>query len=165
MSEPYIGEIRMVGFSFAPNGWALCNGSTLAISQNDALFNLIGTTYGGDGVQTFNLPNLLGRTPIHFSSNIPLGAIAGSETVTLISAQLPPHSHPLRAMNGPASTTTATGVLLASASVNVYTPPTSVVATTTVTTATGGGQPHDNMAPYLCVNFAISLFGVYPSQN
>ena len=165
MSEPFIGEIRLVGFNFAPVGWAFCDGSVVPIDQNSTLFALIGTTYGGDGQQTFALPNLLGRTPIHFNSSFPLSSLGGLESVILTTPQLPQHSHPLAASTAPATTTAASGNLLSGSAATVYVAPTAVAATGAVTTLTGSNQPHDNMAPYLCVNFVISLFGVFPSQN
>jgi microcystin-dependent protein len=168
----YIGEIRIFAGTFAPAGWAFCNGQTMPISENESLFTLIGTTYGGDGQETFNLPNLQGRIPIHQGtalgvSNI-LGEAAGVESVTLTTQQIPVHTH----------------TSLATADVGIGTSPNSqVLAAIPVATATlygtdaplsalndqsvipvGGSQPHENMQPYLCVNFIISLFGLFPNQ-
>lgn len=176
MSSPYIGEIRMFGGNFAPAGWALCQGQLLAISENDALFTLIGTTYGGDGQETFALPDLQGRFPIHMgqgpglANNYIIGETGGAETVTLNVNQIPVHNHPvLAATSGstgsPANalmataTSSATGLRVYSAnavSTNLH--PNSV-------TSAGGSQPHENMQPFLCVNFIISLFGIFPSQT
>ncbi len=173
MGSPYIGEIRMFGGSFAPAGWAFCSGETVAISQNDALFNLIGTTYGGDGQETFNLPDLRGRIPIHagtgpgLSTRI-IGEAAGVESVTLTSQQIPSHSHPLLGSTANGTSTSPSGALPASpTALDLYRPattPASPLAPQAVVPA-GGSQPHDNMAPYLVITFIISLSGIYPSQT
>jgi microcystin-dependent protein len=172
MGQPYIGEIRMVGFNFAPVGWAFCDGSLIPISENDALFNLIGTTYGGDGQNTFALPDLRSRIPVHMGTdrqgtNWALGQQAGAETVTLNVPQLPVHSHVASGVksstNGVASPANNTwGGVTAS---NPYTdqPPDSTMNSSSIGPA-GGSQPHDNMMPFLVVNFVISLFGIFPSQ-
>jgi microcystin-dependent protein len=179
MSEPYVGEIRMAGFNFAPVGWAFCNGQLLAISQNPVLFTLIGTTYGGDGQSTFALPNLQGRIPINQGqgpglSPYVIGQLAGSETVTLVAAQLPQHGHSLQANADAASTANPTGDYLAQAripslpsgGVPVYAPASAAAAMNAGAIApSGASQPHDNMMPFQCVNFIISLFGVFPTQN
>jgi microcystin-dependent protein len=170
MAEPYIGEIRMVGFSFAPIGWAFCDGALQAIDQNTALFTLIGTFYGGDGVQTFGLPNLQGRVPIHQGSNqgtsFVIGERAGSETITLTTNQLPAHNHALQASTTAGNSNSPGGNLQAATqSVNAYVPPTAITAMTSVSTGAGGSQPHENMQPYLVVNFIIALFGIFPSQS
>ena len=167
MSQPFIGEIRMFGGNFAPAGWALCQGQTLAISDNDVLFNLIGTTYGGDGQQTFNLPNLQGRLPMHQGSSFFVGQSAGVETVTLTVQQLPIHNHPLSASVNNAQGNTVTGNVVGQVgATQIYreNPAASPMAAQACT-FTGGNQPHDNMQPYLCVNFIISLFGIFPSQT
>jgi microcystin-dependent protein len=169
MSQPFVGEIRMVGFNFAPVGWAFCDGSTQSIDQNTALFQLIGTTYGGDGTTTYNLPNLLGRLPIHQgidTSGNPyvLGQISGTETVTLTTQQIPSHNHPLQAASSAATMTNPTALTLAASNVDVYVTPTSPTATIDASTLSGGSQPHDNLMPFLCINFIISLFGIFPSQ-
>jgi microcystin-dependent protein len=169
MGQPYIGEIRMFGGNFAPAGWALCDGQLLSISENDALFNLIGTTYGGDGESTFALPDLRGRVPVHEGSGYVPGQTAGVEEVTLTVGQIPPHNHGLMGSANNATTTSPTGnVPGTSAEVTVFpygkdNPPTTL-ATQSVSSA-GGSQPHDNFQPYICVNFIISLFGVYPTQS
>ena len=169
MSSPYVGEIRMGGWNFAPNGWAFCDGSLQAISQNQTLFQLIGTTYGGDGQSTFALPDLRGRLPVHqgtntFGSYI-IGQLAGTETVTLATSQIPSHNHALQGSTSGAASTDPTGQTFAGSSLDVYVPPTSLASTNDSTTSTGGGQPHDNRMPYLCISFVISLFGIFPSQN
>ena len=165
MSQPYIGEVRIVAFTFAPQGWAFCDGSTQSISQNEALYTLLGTTYGGDGQQTFNLPNLLGRVPIHMGGGYVQGALAGTEQVGVIAQQLPVHNHLLAATTAGASSTSPGGNLLATSGVDAYVPPTNVQPMSSNSTATGGYTKHENMMPFLCINYIISLYGVYPSQN
>jgi microcystin-dependent protein len=173
MSEPFVGEIRMFGGNFAPLGWALCQGQTMAIAENEALFQLIGTTYGGDGQQTFNLPDLRGRIPIHQGtgpngSTSVLGQSGGVESVTLTTNQIPMHTHSILASMNNATAVTASGNVLAQTP--SYTPyisgltPNVALAPNSGGPA-GGSQPHDNMAPFLCINFIISLFGIFPTQN
>jgi microcystin-dependent protein len=167
MGQPFVGEIRMFGGNFAPAGWMLCQGQQLAISENDVLFQLIGTTYGGDGQSTFNLPNLQGRLPMHQGSNFIMGQMAGAETVTLTTQQLPIHSHPMAAsLNNAASSTVTGNVVGQVGATQIYreVPAASPMASQACT-PTGGSQPHDNMQPFLCINFIISLFGVFPSQT
>ena len=174
MAQPYVGEIRMFAGNFAPNGWMFCEGATLAISENEVLFQLIGTTYGGDGEETFNLPNLASRVPIHMGTGpdgttYQLGEMAGTEQETLSAQQIPNHTHPLTASNDIATLTTAGGNVLAtpgSATVFPYgtDQPTGPLSPQAITPA-GGSQPHENTQPFLCVNFIISLFGVFPSQT
>ena len=173
MSLPYIGEIRMFGGNFAPAGWAFCEGQLLPISENDALFNLIGTTYGGDGQNTFALPDLRGRLPVHQGTgsdgiSYTLGETGGVESVTLTTAQIPAHTHPLRANNGqPGNAITPAGNFPA-ISLNV-TPfiedATNGFFNAAAISPAGGSQPHENMQPYLCVSFIISLYGVFPPTN
>ena len=170
MSTPYVGEIRLFAGNFAPVGWMFCQGQTLAIAENDVLFNLIGTTYGGDGQQTFMLPDLRGRLPVHQGqgpglSPRALGEKAGTETVRLLTSQLPSHSHAMHASTASASGTTPGGALLAATSAPSYDPGAAATAMAAgAVSSAGGGLPHDNMAPTLVVNYIISLFGVYPSQ-
>jgi microcystin-dependent protein len=170
MSTPYIGEIRMVGFNFAPVDWAFCNGSLLPISQYEALFNLIGTTYGGDGQTTFALPNLQGRIPFHQGSgstgNLVIGESSGTETVTLLANQLPTHTHTLSANSSAGTQPSLAGGFWAQSSLKEYSTesPVHTMAASAVGSS-GGSQPHDNMPPFLTINFVISLFGVYPSQG
>jgi microcystin-dependent protein len=168
---PYVGEIRMFAGTFAPAGWALCNGAPMAISENDILFTLIGTTYGGDGQSTFNLPDLQSRVPLHNGTlnGTPfiLGEAAGVEQVTLSAQTMPVHSHPFMATNDIASTPNPQGnVLGRSSTVNefIITTPT-LAMNAQMLAADGGSQPHTNIQPYLCINFIISLFGVYPSPS
>ena len=169
MANPFVGEIRMFAGTFAPQGWALCDGSVLSIAQNPALFDLIGTTYGGNGQTTFALPDLRGRVPLHQGPAEVIGQVGGSETVTLQPGNIPVHSHALlastNAVSPGAGPTGALGTSTAAAfygSATGNTLPT-VMAANAVTPA-GGGQPHQNMAPFLAVNFIISLFGIFPSQ-
>lgn len=168
MSTPYIGEIRMFGGNFAPVGWLFCNGQSLPIDQYDTLFNLIGTTYGGDGQTSFNLPNLQGRLPLHVGPGYVLGQSAGTETVTLLGNQLPFHNHTYRAVTAGANTNSPAGALPATTSFNIYqntsTAPTTVMNGLGITSA-GGSQPHDNVMPFLAVNFIISTEGIYPSAT
>lgn len=170
MSDPYIGEIRMFAGNFPPSGWALCNGQLLLISENDALFNLIGTTYGGDGQQTFALPNLNGRFPMHFGSGpggttFQLAQTGGADEVTLTANQLPAHTHPV--VTGSAATTaSANGAYPAAWADSPYTTaaPDAALAPQQLA-AQGGSQPHENRQPYLAMTFIISLNGVFPSAN
>ena len=170
MANPFVGEIKLVPYTFAPQGFAFCNGALMAIAQNDTLFNLIGTTYGGDGQNTFALPDLRGRAPVHmgtsnFGTNYVIGELAGTETVTLTVNQLPVHTHdPIQAGVGGNDTGTPVGARVASGGPNVYTA-TNVGGGTMPLASAGGSQPHDNMAPFLVINFVISLFGIFPSQN
>lgn len=173
MAEPYVGEIRLFAGNFAPLGWALCDGSVLSIAENEVLFNLIGTTYGGDGQTTFALPDMRGRVPLHQGAGPNLsprviGQSAGAEQVTVSPAQLPSHNHQLNATTNAASAGSALAGSLtgAAATTNFYgsTPGGGALASQAMLTA-GGSQPHNNMAPFLGLNFIISLFGVFPSQG
>ncbi len=173
MGEPFVGEIRMFGGSFAPAGWAMCQGQTMPISENETLFNLIGTTYGGDGQETFQLPNLSGRAPVHagqgpgISQNYQIGESAGVESVTLTTQTIPIHTHPLLASTNNALDASPTNnVLAAGISTKMYTEDVANQAMNSqAITPIGGNQPHDNMQPYLVITFIISLFGVFPSQS
>jgi microcystin-dependent protein len=169
MSDPYIGEIRMFGGNFAPAGWAFCDGSLIPISENDTLFNLIGTTYGGDGQSTFALPNLQSRVPVHQGAGFVIGQAAGTESETLTVSQIPSHNHNLMGSSSTASSTDPAGNVGARLTVAAVFPygtdnPPQPVSPQAVA-PTGGSQPHNNMQPYLCVNFIISLFGIFPSQT
>lgn len=177
MGQPYVGEIRMFAGNFPPNGWMLCEGAPLPISENDVLFQLIGTTYGGDGEQTFNLPNLASRIPIHMGTGpdgttYQIGEMAGTEQETLSVQQIPNHSHTALATttaqtNSPANATLAS-ITSNQAGVNAYLSgdpdPDTSLHPSTIGPA-GGSQPHENEQPFLCINFIISLFGVFPSQT
>jgi microcystin-dependent protein len=169
VSQPYVGEIRMFAGNFAPAGWMFCEGQLLPISEFETLFNLIGTTYGGDGQSTFQLPDLRGRLPIHQGNGFTLAETGGVEQVTLTVSQIPGHSHPFLGSTDAGATKNVAGNVLATVvagSVYVQQPPTSAAALNAATTgSTGGSQPHDNFQPYLCVDFIISLFGVFPSQT
>jgi microcystin-dependent protein len=165
MSDPYIGEIRMFGGNFAPVGWLLCQGQILSISEYDTLFNLIGTTYGGDGQETFALPNLQSRMPVHAGPNFVLGQVGGAESVTLTTNQLPVHTHaPVGSTN--ANAVSPNGAFWANYANTMYSgqTPAAAMAPNALSPA-GGSQPHDNMSPYLVINFIIAVYGIYPSPS
>ncbi len=167
MSEPFLAEIIMFGGNFAPRGWAKCNGALLAISQNQSLFSLLGTTFGGDGRTTFGLPDLRGRVPVH-PDTINLGQKGGAETVQLNPNELPDHNHKVQAASAAATTGDTAGNVLAQVSIsaNVYGDPTNLVAMNPAAVAdTGGGQSHTNLQPFLAVCFIIALTGIFPSRN
>lgn len=165
MSEPFLSEIKIVSFNFPPKGWALCNGQFLPINQNQALFALLGTTYGGNGQTTFALPNLRGRVPIHMGNGHALGEAAGSTAVTVNIQQLPTHMHGLQSTSQNGATPNPSNAILARVN-NLYTPPSSLTTMNpTSVTSVGGSQPHNNMMPYLTLNFIIALQGIFPSQN
>jgi microcystin-dependent protein len=169
---PYVGEIRMFAGNFAPNGWMFCEGQTLPISENEVLFQLIGTTYGGDGEETFNLPNLASRVPIHMGTGpsgttYQIGEMAGTEQETLTTQQIPVHNHPFMVNTNAGGVNAPNGALLsASPSVQIFLvdSPDNTLNANSLTPA-GGSQPHENTQPFLCINFIISLFGVFPSQT
>jgi microcystin-dependent protein len=170
MSSPFVGEIRMFAGNFAPNGWAFCDGQTIAIAENEVLFQLVGTTYGGDGEETFNLPNLQSRVPIHMGTGpdgttYQIGELAGTEQETLTVQQIPIHTHPVMSVAGAANFADPTGHVLAEADIDAYAPPGAVATMLPSIGPAGGSQPHENVAPFLCINFIISLFGVFPSQT
>jgi len=167
VAQPYVGEIRMFGGNFAPAGWMFCEGQLLPISEYETLFNLIGTTYGGDGQSTFALPDLRGRVPMHMGNGFTLAETGGVETVTLTVSQIPAHSHPYLGTTSSATDANAqnnvvaqTGTFFAYLNVN----PAVAMAPQSVSSV-GGNQPHDNFQPYLCINFIISLFGIFPSPT
>jgi len=162
MSEPFLGETRLFSFNFPPRGWALCNGQLLPINQNQALFSLLGTTYGGDGQTTFALPNLQGRVPMHMGNNHMQGERAGEENHTLITGELPGHTHALRGAE--ALPNTGTGGSLAKTPRYTSSTLSAALAPGSLT-AMGGSQPHSNLQPYLVLNFCIALQGIFPSQN
>lgn len=169
MGTPYVGEIRMFAGNFAPAGWAFCNGQTLAIADNDVLFNLIGTTYGGDGQNTFNLPDLQSRVPVHVGPGFAQAQTGGVETVTLTASQIPSHSHVPQCNSNAGNDQSPANNVWAVSSSNLYSDPTSgppnVNMDPGALQSSGGSQPHDNMVPFLCINFIISLFGIFPSQT
>jgi microcystin-dependent protein len=164
MAEPFLAEIKIVSFNFAPQGWALCNGQLLPINQNQALFALLGTTYGGDGRVNFALPNLQSRVPIHFGDGLIQGQVAGEESHTLIQGEMPTHSHAWQATTANGTTPVPGNGQVLGAFNNGYSSGGSPVSPPLVGTA-GGSQPHDNMQPYLVLNFIIALQGIFPSQN
>ncbi|ACT92585.1 phage tail protein [Dyadobacter fermentans] len=171
MGQPYVGEIRMFAGSFAPAGWAFCSGQTLPISENDVLFQLIGTTYGGDGQETFNLPDLRGRLPLHmgtgkFGNTYQIGESAGTESVTLSTQQIPNHTHSFRASNDIANSGSPNNsVIGVSSSTSVFIADLASEPMKPALSPVGGNQPHENMQPFLCISFIISLFGIFPSQT
>ncbi len=166
MAESYIGEIRLFAGNFPPNGWMFCGGQLLSISEFDTLYNLIGTTYGGDGVTTFALPDLSGRFPMQASTSYLLSEKGGSETVTLTINQIPAHIHTLLSSTLTGNTDNPSGNYLAGNSIKSYGTGTPTVSMGSgAVQSVGGSQPHENMHPFLAVNFIISLYGIYPTQN
>lgn len=166
MSTPFLSEIKIVSFNFAPKGWALCNGQLLPINQNQALFSLLGTTYGGNGQTTFALPNLRGQVPTHMGQGHTLGEQAGSTSVTLNQSQMPQHLHLMQASSQSGNQLTAANGVLANVAAKIYNDPNSLttLAPNSVSNV-GGSQPHNNMMPYLVLNFIIALQGIFPSRN
>ena len=167
MSEPFLAEIKMVGFNFAPRGWAFCDGQILPINQNQSLYSLMGTTYGGDGRTSFGLPDLRSRTPVHKGKSYQLGQKGGAETVTLTAAEIAPHTHTAKASSSAGNHPLPTNNVLASAT-NLYRSPAAATAMAmrsgTITKA-GGGQAHDNVQPFTTLGFCIALQGLFPSRN
>ena len=166
MSQSYVGEIRMFGGNFPPLGWAFCDGQLMPISENETLFNLIGTTYGGDGQETFALPDLRGRFPMHVGPGFGLGQVGGVETVTLTVSQIPNHNHTVLAQSNSGTQASPSNGVWAKSSLNQFSslsPNANMNAG--ALSATGGSQPHDNMPPYLAVSFILSLFGDFPTQS
>ena len=171
MGQPFVGEIRMFGGNFAPVGWMMCEGQTIPITENEVLFQLIGTTYGGDGQSTFNLPDLRGRIPIHMGTGpsgttYQIGESGGNETVTLSQQQIPQHNHGIGASTDIPTSTTPGNNVTGQAAAKIYrTGNPSVTLDPQSIGPAGGSQPHENMQPYTCINFIISLFGIYPSPT
>ena len=169
MAQPYVGEIRMFAGNFAPAGWMFCEGQLLPISENQTLFNLIGTTYGGDGQSTFALPDLRGRLPLHQGNGFILAEMGGAEEITLTVNQIPAHSHPALASTAVAASSNPAGNVAARVTVAGVFPYGTDNPLTTLSPqavgSVGGSQPHTNFQPYLCVDFIISLFGIFPSQT
>lgn len=167
MSECYLGEIRMFAGNYAPENWALCNGQLLSISQNETLFTLLGTTYGGDGQATFALPDLRGRIPISQGNSYLIGQFAGTEEVTLIASQLPAHTHAALSQSAAGNSQDTTNNYWAGAPNTSYSPTTTGLTNMnpTAISSVGGSQPHDNMMPFLTISFIIALVGIYPTQN
>ena len=171
MSEPFVGEIRMFAGNFAPRGWAFCDGQLLAVSQNDALFSLFGTIYGGDGRTTFGLPDLRGRIPLHAGqgpglSNRRLGSKSGTENVTITTNQLPSHTHTFRGSQNLADNTNPNQRTFGTTSFDLYIPsnPNTNMSQNAITNV-GGSRSHTNLMPFLCINFIVALFGIYPSRH
>jgi microcystin-dependent protein len=169
MAQPYVGEIRMFAGNFAPAGWMFCSGQLLAISENETLFNLIGTTYGGDGESTFALPNLQSRVPLHFGNGFQLAETGGAEQVTLTTQQAPVHSHSFLASSKTGTSSNPGGNVLDQTSGTIFMyidgqGPDGAMAAGMLS-PDGGNQPHENLQPFLAINFIISLFGIFPSQT
>lgn len=168
MGTPYLGEIRVVSFNFPPKGWAFCNGQILSIAQNQALFSLLGTTYGGNGTQTFALPNLQGRVPIHLGNGYFQGQIGGETAVTIAALNMPAHSHQARGVSTTANEVSPSGNTWAASVDNPYSI-NSNIGTVAMNPASvsqvGGTQPHDNLQPYLVLTYVIALQGIFPSRN
>jgi len=165
MAEPFLGEIKVISWNFPPKGWAFCNGQLLPINQNQALFSILGTTYGGDGRQTFGLPNMQGRTPVHVGNGIVLGERGGETSHTLNISELPAHNHVPVGSSAAPTLKPAAGNLWASNAVSPYAASANALMNPASITPTGGNQPHENMSPYLVLNFIIALQGIFPSQN
>jgi len=166
MAQPYVGEIRIFAGNFAPAGWMFCEGQLLPISENETLFQLIGTTYGGDGQSTFALPDLRGRLPLHQGGGFILAETGGVETVTLTVSQIPAHGHPFLASSSASDSTNPQGALLGTPVASIFNAGTNPVQMNAqAITPTGGSQPHNNFQPYLCLDFIISLFGIFPSPT
>lgn len=167
MAEPFLGEIKIVSFNYAPQGWAFCNGQQLPINQNQALFSLLGTTYGGNGQTTFALPNLRGQVPIHTGNGHIQGEAGGSSSVTISQQTMAQHMHFAQGTsNSSGNVATPGNALLAASNVTVYGPAAGLVALDPSSVApVGGNQPHNNMMPYLVLNFCIALVGIFPSRN
>lgn len=167
MSQPYVGEIRMFAGNFAPAGWMFCEGQLLPISEYETLFVLITTTYGGDGETTFGLPDLRGRVPVHQSSNIPLASMFGTETETLITSQIPAHSHAFLVYDATANSPNPGNnqLGLSTQAELFYGDNPGTMMNAGAISPIGGSQPHENMMPFLCISFIISMFGIFPTQN
>lgn len=163
--QQYIGEIRLLSFPFAPKGWALCDGQLLSIQQNQALFSILGTTYGGNGQTNFALPDLRARVPAHVGGGLTLGQSGGEEAHTLVTSELPAHTHPVQALTGQATTPDPTNALWASTASAHYAAGAQTVMAPGALATVGGSQPHNNMPPFAVVSFAIALQGVFPSRN
>jgi microcystin-dependent protein len=165
MSEPFLGEIKIISWNFPPKGWTFCNGQLLPINQNQALFSILGTTYGGDGRVNFGLPNLQGRSPVHVGNGIALGERGGETTHTLNISEIPAHNHVPVGSSNTASDPSPAGNLWDTDLNKPYNPTANTAMNPQCILATGGNQPHENMSPYLVLNFIIALQGIFPSQN
>jgi microcystin-dependent protein len=165
MAQPYLGEIRAFGFTFAPKGWALCNGQLLPINQNQALFSLLGVTFGGDGIRTFQLPNLQASMPVHMGNGFDIGSLGGQSTHTLLVTEIPTHTHQAQGVSTTANSSSATDATWGASTQNPYINTQNTSMAANAVSPAGGGQPHDNMAPYLVLNYCIALAGIYPSRS
>jgi microcystin-dependent protein len=165
MSIPFLAEIRIFSFNFAPKGWARCDGQLLPINQNQAMFSLLGTTYGGNGITTFALPDLRGRRPLHPGQGITEGQSAGEEAVTLTEAEIGAHTHPANAQSAAGTSPTPQGDVWAGSQSNQYGSPAAVTMDPATIAPSGGSSPHDNLSPYLTLTYCIALQGVFPSRN
>jgi microcystin-dependent protein len=165
VGTPFLGEIKIISFNFAPKGWAFCNGQLLPINQNQALFSILGTTYGGNGQTTFALPNLQARTPIHFGNAFNLGQAGGESAHTLVMSEMPAHTHFPVASSNVADLNTPVGNFWGKGAQVIYSPTGGSLMKPNATTPVGGSQPHDNQSPYLVLNFIIALSGIFPSRN
>jgi len=167
MSQPFVAQLMLASFNFAPKGWAQANGQLMAINQNQALFSLVGTTYGGNGIQNFGLPNLQGRTPVGVGNDINYGEISGVESVTVLAVNVPPHTHSFNASGAVAGAVKpAAGDMLASQGGTAYVASSGLGSmNASVVSTVGGNQPHENRQPYLVMNWCIALSGIFPSRN
>jgi microcystin-dependent protein len=167
MASPFLGEIKMVSFNYPPKGWAFCNGQIMSLQQNQALFALLGTTYGGNGQNTFGLPNMQGRVAMHLGGNLGLviGQVGGEQTHTLLTTEMPAHSHQAQSGGTGVATALSTGNVPGQSSQPFYSPNATTTLTPSGMGTTGGSQPHNNMAPYLVISFVIALAGIFPSRN
>jgi microcystin-dependent protein len=165
MGEPFLAEIRIVSFNFAPKGWAFCDGQTLPINQNQALFALLGTTYGGNGTTTFALPNLQGRVPFHFGQGFSLGQTGGEATHTLSTSEMPAHNHLAMASSSDADQVSPIANFWAKGAASAYSAAPNSAMSPAALAQVGGSQPHQNMSPFLVLNFVIALQGIFPSRN
>lgn len=165
MSEPFLAEIKLFSFGFSPRGWANCAGQLLPINQNQALFSLLGTTYGGNGTTNFALPDFRGRAPLHWGGGVTLGERGGQETVSLTAAQMPSHAHPVSASSLPPSVGAPTGSTWASGGSAAYAASANASMAADTLSPSGGSQPHSNLQPHLALNFCIALQGIFPSRS
>jgi microcystin-dependent protein len=166
MSQPYLGQLLLASFNYAPKGYALCNGQIMAINQNAALFSLLGTTYGGNGIQTFALPNLQGRTPVGVGNGINYGEISGEDSHTLLSSEVPVHTHQLQAASTGANGAKPEGEILAGGGANFFTGAANLVAMNAATLSNvGGSQSHENRQPFLVMTWCIALSGIFPTRS